>query len=334
MLPNARKEPTEIPSLARPNRSVEIFHNPVLLGEVANWLQIQPGDLIVDMTFGAGGYSRAILERLGDGVLVAFDRDHDAVMAGRKGFEGDSRVTLHHARFSEASDYIRLHSPEGHDGAVFDLGVSSHQLDTAERGFSFRQDGPLDMRMNAAEQSASAADLVNSEDARELTRIFREYGEEKKARPIAEAIVRRRAERPFRTTRDLAELIESVVGQPRPKPGVAPKHPATRAFQALRIAVNDELGELERGLKGAMESAKPGARIAVVAYHSLEDRFVKNFFRDAAGRCHCPRHLPICVCGAKAQVVVRTTRAVRPSEAEVASNRRARSALLRVAEKL
>lgn len=313
---------------------MEIFHDPVLLGEVIEWLQIQPGDLVVDMTFGGGGYSRAILERLGDGALVAFDRDHEAVVAGRESLGEDPRLTLHHARFSEAPDYIRLHSPSGHDGAVFDLGVSSHQLDTAERGFSFRQDGPLDMRMNAAARGVSAADLVNNEDARELTRIFRNYGEEKKARPLAEAIVRRRAERPFRTTKDLADLVESVVGQPRPRPGVPVKHPATRAFQALRIAVNDELGELEKGLEGALETAKAGARIVVVSYHSLEDRFVKNFFRDAAGRCHCPRHLPICVCGAEARVVVKTSKAIRPAESEVRRNRRARSALLRVAEKL
>lgn len=313
---------------------MEIIHDPVMLGEVIEWLQIQPGDLIVDMTFGGGGYSRAILDRLGDGALVAFDRDHDAVMVGREGVGQDPRLTLHHARFSEASDYLKLHSPQGHDGAVFDLGVSSHQLDTAERGFSFRQDGPLDMRMNPQSARASAADLVNGEDVRRLTQIFRDYGEEKRARPLAEAVVRRRAERPFRTTKDLADLVESVVGQPRPRPGVAPKHPATRAFQALRIAVNDELGELERGLEGAVATAKPGARIAVVSYHSLEDRLVKNFFRDAAGRCHCPRHLPVCVCGATSQVRIKTTKAVRPTEAEVLRNRRARSALLRVAEKL
>ena len=313
---------------------MEIIHDPVMLGEVIEWLQIRPGDLIVDMTFGGGGYSRAILDRLGDGVLVAFDRDRDAVMVGREGLGQDPRLTLHHSRFSEASDYLKLHSPQGHDGAVFDLGVSSHQLDTADRGFSFRQDGPLDMRMNPQGARASAADLVNGEDVRRLTQIFRDYGEEKKARPLAEAVVRRRAERPFRTTKDLAELVESVVGRPRPRPGVAPKHPATRAFQALRIAVNDELGELERGLEGAVATARPGARIVVVSYHSLEDRLVKNFFRDAAGRCHCPRHLPVCVCGATSRVKIKTSKAVRPTEAEVLKNRRARSAVLRVAEKL
>lgn len=314
---------------------MEIFHNPVLLGEVVHWLEIEPDDLIVDMTLGGGGYSRAILGRLGnEGMLVAFDRDIDAVKAGRDAFASDARVTVHHARFSQAGGYLKLHRRLGHDGAVFDLGVSSHQLDTAARGFSFRQDGPLDMRMNPQGAETNAADLVNSASAQELARIFREFGEEKKARPLAAAILERRAEKSFRTTAELAELVEKVVGRPRPQPGVPQKHPATRAFQALRIAVNNELGELEEGLRAAVESAKPGARIAVVSYHSLEDRFVKNYFRDAAGRCHCPRHLPVCRCGAKAVVKLCTSRPVRPQPAEVEGNRRARSALLRVAEKL
>jgi 16S rRNA (cytosine1402-N4)-methyltransferase len=314
---------------------VEIFHNPVLLGEVMFWLAVEPADLIVDLTLGGGGYTRAILGQLGkEGILVAFDRDIDAVKAARDSFASDPRVTVHHSPFSQAAGYLKLHSASGHDGAVFDLGVSSHQLDSADRGFSFRQDGPLDMRMNADGDEPSAADLVNQASASELTRIFRDYGEEKKARPLANAILERRASRPFSTTLDLAALVEKVVGTPRPRPGVAPKHPATRAFQALRIAVNNELGELEQGLRTAVETAKPGARIAVVSYHSLEDRFVKNYFRDAAGRCHCPRHLPVCICGAKAVVKICTSRPVRPTSGEVESNRRARSALLRVAEKL
>ena len=301
-----------------------------------SWLEIEPADLIVDMTLGGGGYARAILGQLGkEGMLVAFDRDIDAVKAARERFSGDPRVSVHHAPFSQAAGFLKLHGADGHDGAVFDLGVSSHQLDTAGRGFSFRQDGPLDMRMNAhGADEPSAADLVNGSSAQELTRIFRDYGEEKKARPLANAIVERRAEKRFSTTLDLAALVEKVVGSPRPQHGVAPKHPATRAFQALRIAVNNELGELEQGLATAVETANPGARIAVVAYHSLEDRLVKNYFRDAAGRCQCPRHLPICICGAKAVVKIRTNRPVRPGPQEVQDNRRARSALLRVAEKI
>jgi 16S rRNA (cytosine1402-N4)-methyltransferase len=314
---------------------VEFFHDPVMLGEVLSWLQVAPDDLIVDMTLGGGGYTRAILARLGkEGMLVAFDRDIDAVQTARQAFQDDPRVAIHHACFSQAGDYLKLHRASGHDGVVFDLGVSSHQLDTAERGFSFRQDGPLDMRMDGRSAGPSAADLVNTAEARELTRIFRDYGEEKKARPLAEAIVARRAEKKFSSTLDLAALVEKVEGQPRPQHGVKPKHPATRAFQALRIAVNNELGELERGLRSAVDTARPGARIVVVSYHSLEDRVVKNFFRDAAGRCHCPRHLPVCMCGAKTVVAIKTSRPIRPGPHEVDKNRRARSALLRVAEKL
>ncbi len=311
------------------------YHSPVLLGEVIHWLEIEPDDRLVDMTLGGGGYSRAMLASLGkEGRLVAFDRDIEAVEVAREGVTKDPRATVHHANFSEAAGYLELHYPDGHDGMVFDLGVSSHQLDTGSRGFSFRQDGPLDMRMNPSGGGPTAADLVAESPLRELTRIFREYGDEKKARSVALAIVERREQKRFETTLDLASVIEKVVGHQRPERGVPKKHPATRCFQALRIAVNDELGELEKGMALALETAKPGARVLVVSYHSLEDRFVKNFFRDAAGRCHCPRHLPICMCGAKATIEIKTRRPLRPSDDEVAINRRARSALLRVAEKI
>ena len=304
-----------------------------MLGEVMTWLCVEPRDLIVDMTLGGGGYSRAILDELGnEGKLVAFDRDIDAVGRAQQRFEDDPRFTVHHAPFAESQDFLLLHSPEGHDGAVFDLGVSSHQLDVAERGFSFQQDGPLDMRMNSGSSEQTAADLVNTASVNELTRIFREYGEEKRARPVARAIERRRATQPFTRTLDLADTVASVVGRPKGPGGH--KHPATRCFQALRIAVNDELGQLQAGLEGALNSAKPGARVVVVTYHSLEDRAVKNFFLDKAGRCHCPRHQPVCTCGAKAEVKLLTRKAVKPTAVEVESNRRSRSALLRVAEKL
>lgn len=299
------------------------------------WLQVKPQSLIVDMTLGGGGYSRAILDELGEeGKLVAFDRDIEAVERARELFAGESRLTIHHAPFSQSEGFVVLHSSEGHDGAVFDLGVSSHQLDTGERGFSFQKDGPLDMRMNSSSDRPTAADLVNTESVEELTRIFREYGEEKKARRVALAIERRRMERPFSRTLDLAETIEKVVGRPPRKRQGPVKHPATRCFQALRIAVNDELGELRSGLEQAVRTARVGARIAVVSYHSLEDRIVKNYFLDKAGRCHCPRHQPVCTCGAKAEVKLLTRRAVKPTAQEVEENRRARSSLLRVVEKL
>lgn len=311
------------------------FHRPVMLGEVLHWLEVEPADLIVDMTFGGGGYSRGILQKLGsEGKLVAFDRDRDAVDRGLALLGDDARLTLHHAPFSESADYIALHGG-GHDGAVFDLGVSSHQLDEAARGFSFKADGPLDMRMDGSSSTNNAAHLVNTASVQELTVIFREYGEEKKARAVARAIEARRALRPFERTLELAELVEQVVGYPRIAGKTQrPKHPATRCFQALRIAVNDELGQLRRGLENAVSTARNGARVAVVTYHSLEDRLVKNFFLDRAGRCHCPRHQPVCTCGAKSEVKLLSRRALKPSEGEVAENRRARSALLRVVEKV
>lgn len=309
------------------------FHRPVMLGEVMEWLSVEPQDLIVDMTLGGGGYSRAILDELGnEGKLVAFDRDIEAVQRAQEVFVNEPRFTVHHSTFSRAQDFLVLHSSEGHDGAVFDLGVSSHQLDTAERGFSFQSDGPLDMRMDPTSSHPSAADLVNNESVEELTRIFREYGEERRARPVAKAIEKRRKTEPFTRTLDLADTVAKVVGRPKTKG--RHKHPATRCFQALRIAVNDELGELRTGLEGALESAKPGARVVVVTYHSLEDRFVKEFFKDKAGRCHCPRHQPVCTCGAKEEVKILTRKAVKPSTDEVDDNRRSRSALLRAAEKL
>lgn len=299
------------------------------------WLKIEPGDFIVDMTLGGGGYSRAILDELGEeGKLVSFDRDIEAVERASELFQGESRLTIHHAQFSQSQDYINLHSPEGHDGAVFDLGVSSHQLDEAERGFSFQKDGPLDMRMDPSSSERTAAQLVNDEPMEELARIFKEYGEERKAKAVARAIDKRRQETPFRTTADLAQLIERVVGRPKKQTHGKPKHPATRCFQALRIAVNQEMEQLEEGLENAFQTARPGARLVVVSYHSLEDRFVKNYFRDKAGRCHCPRRQPICTCGAKTEVKILTKKPIRPDHQEVEENRRARSALLRVAEKL
>ena len=311
------------------------FHRPVMLGEVMEWLAVEPDSLIVDMTLGGGGYSRAILDELGnEGKLVAFDRDIEAVERAQGVFADETRFYVHHSPFSRSSDFLALHSPEGHDGAVFDLGVSSHQLDVAERGFSFQSDGPLDMRMDPTSSHPNAADLVNNEPVEELTRIFKEYGEERRARPVAKAIEKRRKDKPFTRTLDLAETVAKVVGYPKNRNQGRPKHPATRCFQALRIAVNDELGELRIGLEGALNTAKPGARIAVVTYHSLEDRFVKHYFRDKTGLCRCPRHQPVCTCGAVAEVKVLTRRAVKPSEQEVDDNRRSRSALLRVAEKL
>lgn len=292
-------------------------HIPVLLAEVLEALSPKPGETIVDGTFGAGGYTRAILET--GASVVAIDRDPDAIEAGRaleREFAG--RLKLVQAPFSTLAAQA-----EAVDGVVLDIGVSSMQLDEAERGFSFRADGPLDMRM--AQAGLSAADVVNNFKAGDLTRIFGLLGEERHAGRIARMIEQRRAKRPFERTLDLADAIETHVGR---KPGDR-IHPATRVFQALRIYVNDELGELARALLGAERALKPGGRLAVVTFHSLEDRIVKRFIADRSEAPTGSRHLP------QAQAIASTFRKhgrdVTPGEAELAANPRARSARLRVA---
>jgi 16S rRNA (cytosine1402-N4)-methyltransferase len=291
-------------------------HIPVLLTEVLETLRPAPGKLIVDGTFGAGGYTRALLDAGAD--VVAIDRDPDAIAAGRSLEAGSvGRLRLVEAPFSrldECADGLV-------DGVVLDIGVSSMQLDEAERGFSFRQDGPLDMRM--AQAGLAAADVINNFKAGDLTRIFGILGEERHAGRIARMIEGRRADRPFTTTRDLAQAIEALVGN-NPKEKI---HPATRVFQALRIFVNDELGELAKALFAAERILKPGGRLAVVSFHSLEDRIVKRFLADRSTAAAISRHLP-------AQAAVPATfekpaRVVAASDEEIAQNPRARSAKLR-----
>jgi 16S rRNA (cytosine1402-N4)-methyltransferase len=294
-------------------------HIPVLLPEVLSALAPQAGEMIVDGTFGAGGYTRALLDA--GASVVAIDRDPDAIAAGRAlEAAAGGRLRLVEGPFS------RLDALAGEkvDGVVLDIGVSSMQLDEAERGFSFRHDGPLDMRM--AQAGASAADIVNRAGVSDLTRIFGLLGEERHAGRIARMIEKRRAERPFLRTRDLADAIERLVGR---KPGDR-IHPATRVFQGLRIFVNDELGELARALLAAERALKPGGRLAVVTFHSLEDRIVKRFLAERSGRAGGgSRHLP----EAKGPETTfeRPATAVSPSEAEMTANPRARSARLRVA---
>ncbi|MDP3659670.1 16S rRNA (cytosine(1402)-N(4))-methyltransferase RsmH [Phenylobacterium sp.] len=294
-------------------------HRPVLLDEVSAALQAGPGQVIVDGTFGAGGYSRAFLET-GASVL-AFDRDPSA-RRFTEGLPGD-RFRLVEANFSSMDEVA---GEAAVDGVALDLGVSSMQLDEAERGFSFMRDGPLDMRMGAS--GPTAADLVNEAEAEELARIFFVYGEERKSRRIAGAIVRRRAEQPFTRTADLAEFIERVLGGRRG----AKTHPATRAFQGLRIAVNDELGELEAGLGAAERALKTGGRLCVVTFHSLEDRIVKSFLSVRAGKTPAgSRHAPPVEAGAPASFDLLFNGAHGPSDAELDANPRSRSAKLRAA---
>ena len=271
----------------------EAAHRPVLLDGVVEALQPAPGRLIVDGTFGAGGYSRAFLEAGAD--VLALDRDPGAAAFAAPLTQAfGERFRWTRSRFSEIEASLEQAGHAHCDGVTFDLGVSSMQLDEAERGFSFMRDGPLDMRMGP--DSPTAAELVNTAAPSELTRIFRVYGEERQARRIAGALVRRRVERPFERTLDLAEAVERALGGRRG----APIHPATRVFQALRIAVNEELSELEAGLGAAERTLAVGGRLAVVAFHSLEDRIVKSFLTERAGRRPSgSRHLPPAAAGGR-----------------------------------
>jgi len=295
-------------------------HKPVLLAEVVEALAPAPGRLIVDGTFGAGGYSRAFLAAGAE--VVAFDRD-PAARAYAAGLERLGPLKLVEDRFSTMSLKLPDHSA---DGVALDLGVSSMQLDEAERGFSLMRDGPLDMRMGA--DGPTAADLVNESEPAELARIFRRFGEEREGRRIAAAIARRRAERPFERTLDLAEVVERALGGRRG----AKIHPATRVFQALRIAVNAELEELELGLVAAEQVLKAGGRLAVVSFHSLEDRIVKAFLTERSGRTPgVSRHAPPAQKGPEPSFELIFNGARTAGAAETATNPRARSAKLRAA---
>ncbi len=298
-------------------------HVPVLLPEVLEALAAAPGRMVIDGTFGAGGYSRGILQEGAE--VLALDRDPTALrFAQPLAAEFGPRFRFSESRFSEMEAALRAAGQEQCDGVALDLGVSSMQLDEAERGFSFMKDGPLDMRMGA--DGPSAADLVNSLEPSELSRIFFVYGEERQARRIAAALVRRRAVEPFARTLDLAESVEKAVGGRRG----APIHPATRVFQALRIAVNQELSELEAGLDAAERLLRTGGRLAVVTFHSLEDRIVKAFFTERAGKLPAgSRHLPPSAAGPQPSFDLLFKGARAPGEAELAANPRARSAKLR-----
>jgi 16S rRNA (cytosine1402-N4)-methyltransferase len=316
-----------LPSVLQPNAT---DHVPVLADEVRRLLDVHPGETVIDATFGAGGHAGLIARDLeGDGKYIAVDRD-PSVRPYFESFRRRAGVPTRFLRGDFADVFERL-ADNGvrADAILFDLGVSSMQLDRPERGFSYASDAPLDMRMDPSAEH-SARELVNEASERDLVEIFRGYGEERYARQIARAIVRRRREHPFERTGELVETIKAAIPTPA---RFGDGHPARRVFQALRIAVNDELHALEAALPAALDTLRPGGRMAVISFHSLEDRIVKRFFRREEHGCTCPPDFPVCVCGQEPTLRVLTKKAIRPSAAEVAANPRAGSARLRAAKK-
>ncbi len=306
-------------------------HVPVLLEECIAGLNIDPDGIYVDGTLGRGGHSQAIVQRLQKGRLIAIDRDEAAIdEAGERLRPWAGRVTLVRDNFRNLSAILDGLGVAKVDGMLFDLGVSSPQLDDSERGFSYTRDAPLDMRMDR-QSPLTARTVVNEWDEGSLRRIFFQYGEERYAARIAAAIVRRRGEKPLETTFELVDVIRSAM----PAPALREKqHPAKRCFQALRIAVNEELDSLSDMLDTAMDRLNPGGRLCVISFHSLEDRLVKNAIRARENGCTCPPEFPVCVCGFHQTMRSVTRKPVTPSEEELARNPRARSAKLRVAERL
>jgi 16S rRNA (cytosine1402-N4)-methyltransferase len=311
-----------------PQRAAD--HVPVLAAEVRELLAVRPAETVVDATFGAGGHARLLAEDLeGRGKLVAIDRDPTA-----KGYFDRLKASVGvDVRFLRGDFAIVLAQLAANDvkadAILLDLGISSMQVDRPERGFSYATDAPLDMRMDPSSET-TAASIVNTWDERELVTVFRRYGEERYAAPIARAIVRRRTATPFARTGDLVDVIKQAIPTPA---RFGEGHPAKRVFQALRIAVNDELGQLEAALPAALEMLRPGGRLAVISFHSLEDRMVKRFFAGQAKGCTCPPDFPVCVCGKEPALRLLTRKPVRPSSHETGANPRATSARLRGAVK-
>ena len=307
---------------------MEFTHVSVLLYEAVDGLNIRPDGTYIDGTAGGGGHSAEILSRLTSGRLYSIDQDPDAIATVTERFKDDDRSTILQGNFGDMKALLNDVGVYAVDGVLLDIGVSSHQLDDGSRGFSYHEDAPLDMRMS--QSGETAADLVNTLDVGELSRIISLYGEEKYAFSIAKGIVRAREIKPIETTLELAEIVKENVPQKVRRDG----HPARKTFQALRIAVNHELDVLESGLQGAFEMLNKGGRLSVITFHSLEDRIVKQFMRDKAQGCTCPKDFPVCVCGNKPKVKIITRKPILPSDEELKRNPRARSAKLRVCEKL
>ncbi len=315
---------------------MEFHHLPVLLNECLDGLNIRPDGVYMDGTLGGAGHSSRIFERLTTGTLAGIDRDMDAIAAATARMsalapQSRARFVALHGNFHDAPRLLASAGIERIDGALLDLGVSSHQLDERARGFSYHDDAPLDMRMDRS-QPLTAADIVNTWSAQDIARILSEYAEEKWAVQIARVLCDRRQKQPIETTAQLVNIIDAAIPAKFRKKDDG--HPARRTFQALRIAVNDELHPLEDALRAIFALLNPGGRLCVIAFHSLEDRIVKNTFRNLANPCTCPPRLPVCVCGKKPTAKLITRKPITASERELAENPRSRSATLRVAEKL
>ena len=316
---------------------MEFKHKSVLLDECLEGLAIRADGVYVDGTLGGGGHSSEIIRRLDTGRLIGIDRDMDAIRAATARIEKitaetGGNFTALHGNFHDAKELLEEAGVGEISGALLDLGVSSYQLDEGARGFSYHSDAPLDMRMDRS-QGITAADIVNTWDEKEIARVLRDWGEENWAVQIARVICDRRKKQPIETTGQLVDIIDAAIPKKIRQQGDG-SHPARRSFQALRIAVNDELAPLEQALRDFAELLEPGGRLCVIAFHSLEDRVVKNTFKNLADPCTCPKNFPVCVCGKKPTVKVITRKPITASEEELRENPRARSATLRIIEKL
>ncbi len=310
---------------------MEFKHISVLLNESVDALNIKKDGVYADGTLGGGGHSEKILERLSDkGLLIGIDRDIEAIKAAKERLKNYSNVIYENTNFKNIKEILQKNGIKNIDGAVLDLGVSSYQLDNADRGFSYIASSRLDMRMDTS-ASLDAYKVVNTYSEEELAKIFFEYGEEKFSRRIAAKIVEERAKKPIETTLELSELVKKCIPQKTVKKG---SHPAKRVFQAIRIEVNGELDILEGAINDFFDSLKSGGRLAIISFHSLEDRIVKNTFANLARGCVCPKDFPVCVCGQKPRGKIITKKAVVPTEDEIEFNKRSKSSKLRVIEKI
>lgn len=311
---------------------MEFKHIPVLFHEIMDIMEPEPGKFFVDCTIGGGGHSKGFLERTSpDGLLIGIDQDTNALVAARQNLSDyDGRVMFVHSNYNHLEHILNQYAPDGVDGILFDIGVSSHQLDEKDRGFSYMQDAPLDMRMDQS-QSLNAWQVVNTYSEQELHRILKDYGEERWAKRIVQFIVEARTKKTLDTTGELVEIIKRAIPKGAREVG---SHPAKRTFQAIRIEVNDELGVLNRTIKVAVHHLKKGGRLGIISFHSLEDRIVKDQFRYLASACICPPELPFCQCDKVSEVKILTRKPVTASEEELEQNTRAKSAKFRAVQKI